>query len=206
MPEDQGFFLLPEDRSVLRALIAWWRQQRIPLGPVQGTDSALIPFELRRFVFSDALVPNSGTPTYAAAHQVYWDADESEYDYRDATFDVYDPSGSRRAPALNASYWQRVIGVCWKPHDCARWEILYLPHQAKWIEWQASGAFTTNDLNITVDNVIYHDGYEPFAGVVSIKNKTANDTTHMFEGDDDHKGLARYCPANDYYVIWQKEC
>lgn len=160
----------------------------------------------RRFTFLSALVPNPGNPTHAEAYLVEYDSDAGGYTVNtDETFTVYDPSGYRRAPAYNEDYWERVIGTAWKPQDRDDWELVSLPHQARWIEAVANGPFTTSDLTVTVDGVQYRDGYEPSSAVTSISNKSVS-SAYQFSGADDSKGLALYDELTGGYTIWQWEC
>lgn len=176
--------------------------------PQRGMYIPITPhIQIRRFVFKYALIPNPGTTTYAEAHRVFYDPTEEAYDYEDDTFEVCDPSGFRRAPSINVDHWGRVIGTCWKPPDWDYWEILDLPHQAKWIEFVVDDVtgFTTANATVAVDDCTYHDGYEPFTEITIVHNMRASGG-YVFEGADGARGKAEYDIENNRYEIYQMEC
>jgi len=80
-------------------------------------------------------------------------------------------------------------------------------HQARWIEFVVNDAsgFSQTDASVTVDGVLYHDGYQPSTPVTTVYNKSAS-SNYMFKGDDNDKGIALFDRENQKYIINQMEC
>lgn len=81
-------------------------------------------------------------------------------------------------------------------------------HPANWIEFSVDDVdgFTTDDETVTVTVDAYHDGFQPGTPVTVIYNKTAENTTYLFEGSDNEKGVALYMRSTNRYLIVQMEC
>lgn len=80
-----------------------------------------------------------------------------------------------------------------------------LAHQARWIEFTTTEAFATTDADVDVDDVVYHDGYEPDTAITTVYNKAIS-SDYLYEGDDNDCGDARYDPEDDKYRICMMEC
>ena len=66
--------------------------------------------------------------------------------------------------------------------------------------------FTTDNETVTVTVDAYHDGFQPGTPVTVVYNKEAENTTYLFEGSDNEKGVALYMRSTNRYLIIQMEC
>lgn len=140
----------------------------------------------------------------ATAKKLEWNG--SIYAVNDnLTFEVYDPFNKfnqKQTPKDQGG----ARGCAQYFPDSQRWEIQWLEHQARWIEFVLAEALATTDASADCDGVTYHDGYEPETAVTTIYNKSASGGAYIYEGSDDNEGTAKYSPANDQYVIDNIEC
>jgi len=124
----------------------------------------------------------------------------------DVEFEVYDvfskfnqwckPTGQDGARGYAQWMWDRGI-----------WEIIQLEHQARWIKFAVTAAFDTSDASEGIDTISYCDGYEPDTEPTTVYNVRADAAdTYIFEGADNARGLARFCPGGGKYYIENMEC
>lgn len=205
MAEHSGFFTRDAARRIATQTR---RMEAIPwadgIEPSHDADPPLAHL-FRRFELKDDLA--DGNP--ATAYLLYWDSDADDWAIdTDVEFEVVDMFGSRRGQARISDLQKGTRGTCIKFHDSAVWEIVTMEHQARWIEFMVNDAsgFTTSDSSVTVDGVIYHDGYEPNTAITIVYNGSSAAGCRIFYGDDNDVGEAIYDPAADKYIINQVEC
>jgi len=175
--------------------IAWMDLNVAGRGWSRPTDA------IRRF----ELTANLSIGDTTTARKLEWDGDS--FEVVGDEFDVYDPF-SMFLQACKPKDEDGARGYARQyPEDAERWEIIELQHQARWIEFVVNdgSGFAASDASVTVDGVSYHDGYEPDTAITTVYNKTAS-SDYIFEGDDDDKGMAKYSPGTNKYIIDQMEC
>jgi len=161
------------------------------------------PHPLVRFELIDNLYFNS----YTQARELVWS--NSQWKADDTTeATVYDVFGMfcqwcKPKNQDGARGWARQF-----PEDAERWEIINMQWQAKWIEFVVNdySGFTTSSPSVTVDGVIYHNGYEPDTAITTVYNGSSVAGCRIFEGDDNDVGEALYDPLTGKYIISQLEC
>ena len=151
------------------------------------------------------LTANLAFGASATAKKLKWNTTTETFSVDGDEFDVQDPF-SKFQQTCKPDGQDGARGYARRyPEDGSRWEIIELEHQARWIEFTTTEAFTTTDADVDVDGVVYHDGYEPDTAVETVYNKSAS-SDKIFEGDDNDKGMALYSPETDKYIIVQCEC
>jgi hypothetical protein len=91
--------------------------------------------------------------------------------------------------------------------DRGIWEIISMQMMAKRITFAVNNGagFTTSNSTVTIDTVVYIDGYEPETGITTAYNMAAA-SNYVFSGDDNARGKAELDPATGHYSIYQMEC
>jgi len=217
------YFLSETDLIVLREVIDWAKNTRLnPLVPRTRFGQAEPEDDLQSPDVYLAKVATGGLPAMEEAGTAPGD----DYDQPGVgACDIYaiddDELGTGGTPELQpvANLSVTVYNLSCETIEAGRWVTIQRTafgkwvmtsgqKQARWIEFQVNdgSGFSVSDSSVSVDGVVYHDGYEPATAVTTVYNKEADGTAYLFSGDDDAEGVALYSPKDQKYYIVQMEC
>ena len=143
---------------------------------------------LRRFELTENLTCGSNATAYllkwtGAAYVAQSSVEFEVYDPFSQFCQYSKPTGQDGARGMAQFMWDRGV-----------WEIVELQMPARKIKFAATEDFTSGEANVTVDGVVYYNGYTPDTGITSVENPG-------WAGLDNDLGLA-FLNINDgkYYI------
>ena len=197
----EAFFLSENDRRILKALVDDHKQRRVN-SPNRSQLEEVDYLAPETYV---AWPPSGGIPALTSDQPGSAECDIYVIDELAGTPDlnavadfsavVYNLSGIKVPRA-----WCLVTRT-----KFGNWVVTWAPHQAKWLRFATTEAFTVSDPDVDVDTVTYHDGVDPPSAITTVYNEAA-ETNYIFSGADDARGIAVYNPGDDKYYIRQMEC